>query len=111
MSVLELWASHDREVLAAAVQVAYENGDGGGGDQAPASRVCVLKKGWKKSKELANLLSHIDKGCLSDEPNVDLYYTNMTNGSLFCARGSNQSELLHKQINRMLRNYSTIGPE
>ena len=61
----------------------------------------------KVQKELDNLLSHVDKGCLSD-PDLVMYYRDI-NGKLLSLRGSSGLEGFHKHLRRLI-NGARLSP-
>jgi hypothetical protein len=54
---------------------------------------------------------HVAKGCCSDHPEVDLYYTSAADDkTLFNARGSSALESWHKYLRLLLAGRTTISP-
>jgi hypothetical protein len=66
------------------------------------------------SKEHSNLLKHVRKGCLSDLPDVNLYFGYNVADDNFkmntCARGTSQLENFHSYLRRCIR-ASGLRPE
>jgi 3'-5' exonuclease len=55
--------------------------------------------------------THIDAGCLSDNPHVDLYYTSSEkNSRLWCARGTSSLEGWHNSLKKVLTS-ATVSPD